>query len=91
MGRKEVRVPLAEQGSIGEADVSQLGVAQRGADLVHVPRCRRAVHERKKKPAAALTSVDERLVSLERSRLFTWIVENAVEREVVVERGVVDT
>ena len=46
MSGEEVRVGLAEEGSIGEAEVREFFVAERGADLIHVAGRVRGVDER---------------------------------------------
>src|SRR4030081_1366307 len=74
-----MRVGLAEKGSIREAQVGELRVAERGTDDVHVIGRARSVHEWKDPGASVQASGHEVLQGLDRGLLFLRVVEDRVE------------
>src|SRR5438094_1430834 len=89
MGRKEVRVPLADEGPIRETEIGELRIAECGADALHVPSSAPRIHEPQQVTASMTAADGEFLIGPVKSCGFLLVVEHRVEREKRVElRGV---
>ena len=90
MGRKEVRVPLADEGPIRETEIGELRIAECGADALHVPSCAPRIHERQQVTASVTAADGEVLIGLVKGFGFQLVVEHRVEREKRVELRAVE-
>src|SRR5438309_2905456 len=84
---EQLRIDLTQVSSIGQAQVCELRVAQRGAHQVHVTGGADGVDKRQQLAALLRAGRREVFVSLDRGLFLLWVVQDSIQGVVVFSPG----